>query len=171
MTTSTLAAIAAMLIFVFTMVSAGVTDLTTYKIRNSLVLLFLLAYAALAPLAGFTADEIERSAAVAAGVLLCGFMLFARGWIGGGDAKLAAVTALWFGAEHTLAYLVCMTLLGGLLTLAIFQFRVLTLPAYLQNRSWIARLHCRGSGVPYGVVMALAALVVLPQTHWMTAVF
>jgi prepilin peptidase CpaA len=64
-----------------------------------------------------------------------------------------------------------MALLGSAFTLAILQFRVLPLPAYLQNRSWIARLHSHGSSVPYGVAMALAALVVLPQTRWMTAVF
>ena len=96
-------------------------------------------------------------------------MLFARGWIGGGDAKLAAATALWFGAEHTPAYLICMTLLGSVFTLAILQFRALALPVRLQNSPWIAQLHCRGSGVPYGVAMALAALVVFPQTRWMTA--
>jgi prepilin peptidase CpaA len=171
MTISALAATAAMLIFAFTMVYAGVTDLTTYKIQNGLVLLFLFAYAVLAPFAGFTAYEIERSAAVAAGVLLFGFIFFARGWIGGGDAKLAAVTALWFGADHTPAYLIYMTLLGSAFTLAILQFRALALPACLQNRSWIARLHSRGSKVPYGVAMALAALVVFPQTRWMTAMF
>jgi prepilin peptidase CpaA len=135
------------------------------------VLLFLLAYAVLAPFAGFTANEIERSVAVAAGVLLFGFIFFALGWVGGGDAKLAAVTALWFGPDHTPAYLFYMALLGSAFTLAILQFRVLPLPAYLQNRSWIARLHSHGSSVPYGVAMALAALVVLPQTRWMTAVF
>ena len=171
MTMSALAATAATLIFAFTMVYAGVTDLTTYKIRNGLVLIFLLAYAVLAPFAGFTAYEIEWSAAVAAGVLLFAFILFALGWIGGGDAKLAAVTALWFGADHAPAYLIYMALLGGAFTLAILQFRVLTLPACLQKRSWIARLHSRGSAVPFGVAMALAALVVLPQTRWMTAMF
>jgi prepilin peptidase CpaA len=171
MTISALAATAAMLIFAFTMVYAGVTDLTTYKIQNGLVLLFLFAYAVLAPFAGFTVYEIGWSAAVAAGVLLFAFIFFTLGWIGGGDAKLAAVTALWFGADHTPAYLIYTTLLGGAFTLAILQFRVLTLPACLQNRSWISRLHSRGSGIPYGVAMALAALVVFPETRWMTAMF
>ena len=81
------------------------------------------------------------------------------------------MTALWFGADHTPAYLIYTTLLGGAFTLAILQFRVLTLPACLQNRSWISRLHSRGSGIPYGVAMALAALVVFPETRWMTAMF
>jgi prepilin peptidase CpaA len=160
-----------MFIFAFTMVYAGVTDLTTNKIRNGLVLIFLLAYAVLAPFAGFTVYEIGWSAAVAAGVLLFAFIFFTLGWIGGGDAKLAAVTALWFGADHTPAYLIYTTLLGGAFTLAILQFRVLTLPACLQNRSWISRLHSRGSSIPYGVAMALAALVVFPETRWMTAMF
>ena len=160
-----------MFIFAFTMVYAGVTDLTTNKIRNGLVLIFLLAYAVLAPFAGFTAYEIGWSAAVAAGVLVFAFIFFALGWIGGGDAKLAAVTALWFGADHTPAYLIYTALLGGAFTLGLLQFRVLTLPACLQNRSWIARLHSRGSGIPYGVAMALAALVVFPETRWMTAMF
>jgi prepilin peptidase CpaA len=160
-----------MFIFACTMVYAGVTDLTTNKIRNGLVLIFLLAYAVLAPFAGFTVYEIGWSAAVAAGVLLFAFIFFTLGWIGGGDAKLAAVTALWFGADHTPAYLIYTTLLGGAFTLAILQFRVLTLPACLQNRSWISRLHSRGSGIPYGVAMALAALVVFPETRWMTAMF
>lgn len=160
-----------MFIFVFTMVYAAVTDLTTNKIRNGLVLLFLLAYGVLAPFAGFTASEIGRSAAVAGGVLLVAFIFFALGWMGGGDAKLAAVTALWFGADHTPAYLLYTALFGGVFTLALLQFRMLALPACLQNRSWIGRLHSRGSDVPYGVAMALAALVVFPQTRWMMAMF
>jgi prepilin peptidase CpaA len=162
---------AGVLVFAFTMIYAGVTDLTTYKIQNSLLLPFLLAYAVLAPFAGFTAHEIGLSAAVAAGVLLGGFMLFARGWIGGGDAKLAAATALWFGADHTLAYLLGTAVVGSVLTLAILQFRVLALPDSLKNRTWIARLHSRGSGVPYGVAMAVAALLVFPHTRRMTALF
>jgi prepilin peptidase CpaA len=169
MTISAFAATVAMCVFAFTMIYACVSDLTTNKIRNGLVLIFLLAYAVLAPLTGFTASEIGWSAALAAGVLVVAFIFFAFGWMGGGDAKLIAVTALWFGTAHTPTYLVYTALLGGLFTLAILQFRTLTLPLFLQNKSWIARLHVRGSGVPYGVAMALAALIVFPETHWMAA--
>jgi prepilin peptidase CpaA len=171
MTISVVTAPAAMLVFAFTMVYAGLTDLTTMKIRNRLVLVFLGAYIVLAPFAGFTLYEIGWSAAVAAAVLLVAFTFFALGWIGGGDAKLAAATALWFGADHTAAYLLYTAVLGGALTLGLLAFRNLPLPASLQNRDWIARLHSTGSGVPYGVAMALAALIVFPQTRWMTAFF
>ena len=183
MTISVLAAPAGMLLFVFTMVYAGLTDLTTMKIRNGLVLLFLVAYVVLAPLAGFTVREMAWSAAVAAGVLAFAFIFFVLGWIGGGDAKLAAVTALWFGADHTAAYLMYTALLGGAFTAGILLFRMHTLPVWLQNGSWIARLHSlpslpspdsphsRQIGIPYGVAMALAGLIVFPGTRWMTTIF
>jgi prepilin peptidase CpaA len=161
---------AAMSMFAFTMVHAGITDLTSYKIRNDLMLAFLLVYAVLAPFSGLAAHEIAWSVAVAAAVLVCGFILFARGWIGGGDAKLAAVTALWFGAEQTPAYLLYTAMFGGLFTVAILKFRAMPLPALLANRSWIARLHSRDRGIPYGVAMAMAGLVVFPQTQWMSRV-
>jgi prepilin peptidase CpaA len=160
-------ATAAMAMFSFTMVHAGITDLTSYKIRNDLMLAFLLVYAALAPFSGFAAHEILWSVAIAAAVLLCGFVLFARGWIGGGDAKLAALTALWFGADQTPAYLLYTALFGGVFTLAVVKFRERPLPASLLNRPWVARLHSRDAGIPYGVAMAMAGLVVFPQTHWM----
>jgi prepilin peptidase CpaA len=171
MTILALVSPAAMCIFAFTMVHAGVTDLTTYKIRNGLVLLLLLAYAALAPFAGFAGYEIGWSVAVAAGVLLFAFALFALGWIGGGDGKLAAATALWFGADHAPAYLMFTALFGGALTLSLLQFRRMTLPALLRGSPWIAKLHSGGSGVPMGVAMAAAGLVVFPQTRWMSVIF
>ncbi len=167
---SVLAAATAIIIFAYTMVYAALTDLLTRKIRNSLVLLFLLAYAGLAPLAGFSASEIMWSVAVAFAVLLFAFALFALGLLGGGDAKLAAVTALWFGADHTPAYLICTMLLGGAFALAILLFRRLPLPAVVRSRSWVAQLHCPGTGMPYGVTMALAALVVFPATRWVSTV-
>jgi prepilin peptidase CpaA len=168
MTISVFATTAAMIIFVFTMVYAALTDLLTKKIRNSLVLLFLLAYTVLAPLAGFAASEIVSSIFVALAVLLLAFALFALGLLGGGDAKLAAVTALWFGVDQTPSYLIYTTLAGGAFALAILLFRKLPLPDRWGNGSWVAQLHCKGSGMPYGVAMALGALAVFPATRWMT---
>src|SRR5260221_10626261 len=166
MTTSTLVPATAMLVFAFAMIYAGLTDLTSNKIRNSVIVLLLLAYAALAPLAGFPMYEIGWSAAVALGVLLAAFIMFALGVIGGGDAKLAAVTALWFGAHHTLAYLIFTMLLGGALAVAILLFRMLPLPARLENGSWIARLHALRGAMPYAGSMAASALIAVPPTPW-----
>ena len=105
--------------------------------------------------------------AAAALVLVFSFGFFTQGWIGGGDAKLVAATALWFGFDYLLDYLIYASLFGGLLTLALLQFRRLPLPAPLARQAWIIRLHETGGGIPYGIALAAAALVVYPKTGWM----
>ena len=146
---------------------AAVTDLTTMKIRNEVILFLLASYAALAPLAGFSFGAISLSVVVALGVMTCMVVFFGLGWMGGGDAKLMAVTALWLGADHTLPYLLTTFVLGGALTLAILMFRVTPLPRAILDIAWVARLHSVKSGIPYGVAIAAGALVILPQTPWM----
>jgi prepilin peptidase CpaA len=153
-------------IFAFAMVYAGLTDLTTMRIRNNLCLWLFVSYVALAPLMGFTVEQVAWSAALAAGLLAVSFILFAFGWMGGGDGKLLAVTALWLGVDHAPAFLIYTGLFGGALTLAVLQLRLVGLPAFLGNRPWLTRLQSDNSGVPYGVAITLAALVVFPQTRW-----
>jgi prepilin peptidase CpaA len=167
-TMSTVAAAAGLLLFVFAMLSAAVSDLTTYKIRNNLVLTLLLAYLAFAPIAGIPGHEIARSVAVAGVTLLFSFALFAARLIGGGDAKLATVTTLWLGADNAFAYVLLLTLLGGVLGVIVYFLRTWPLPKRLANTVWIARLRARAQGVelPYGVALTLAGLCVLPWTPW-----
>jgi prepilin peptidase CpaA len=100
-------------------------------------------------------------------VLVVAFGFFSQGWIGGGDAKLAAATALWFGFDHLLDYMIYASLFGGALTLVLLQFRKLPLPAVMARQKWILRLHEAGGGVPYGIALAAAALMVYPKTGWM----
>ena len=160
--------LAASLIFPSTMAWAGLMDLITMKIRNSLVLFLLVAYAVMAPLAGFGIALVGSSALVALLVLVCAFTFFALGWMGGGDAKLAAAAALWIGADQAFAFAFWTALFGGVLTLALLLFRLRALPVSWRGRAWIERLHARETGVPYGVAIAAAALVVFPATAWMT---
>ena len=171
MTISAFATAAATVIFAFTMVYAGLMDLTTMRIRNGLVLALLAAYAILVPFAGFTVGEIAWNIAIAAGIFAVCFVFFALGWMGGGDVKLLAVTALWLGFDLAPAFLVYTALFGGALTLAVLRLRLVGLPAFLVNRPWIAQLQSNQAGIPYGVAVTLAALVVFPQTRWMTIIF
>jgi prepilin peptidase CpaA len=166
MTLSALAATLGLVLFPLAMVYAGLMDLVTLKIRNVLVLAIGIAWLLLAPLAGFSPEEIGWSVAVAALVFALTFAFFALGWIGGGDAKLAAVAALWFQPDEALLFFVYAALFGGVLTLVILQLRMRMLPAALGRVPWIAQLHDARAGVPYGVAMAPAALLVLPQTAW-----
>ncbi len=72
-------------------------------------------------------------------------------------------------SAHLLDFLVYASLLGGGLTLVLIQFRRLPLPGLLARQHWIMRLHDKAGGVPYGIALAAAALIVYPKTGWMPA--
>ena len=73
------------------------------------------------------------------------------------------------GLAHLADYLVYASLFGGALTLLIIQFRTMPLPRLLVGREWAERLHRVDAGVPYGIALAAAALLVYPHTEWMAA--
>ena len=151
------------------MAFAASSDLFTMTIANRVSLILIAGFAGLAVLGGMSGADVMSHIGAAAAVLAVAFVCFACGWIGGGDAKLAAATALWLGFAHLLDYLTYASLLGGALTLLLIQYRALPMPQILLGREWAERLHRQDCGVPYGIALAVAALVVYPQTEWMTA--
>jgi prepilin peptidase CpaA len=168
MTISAFAATAGVVLFPLGMVYAGLMDLVTLKIRNALVLALAASWLVLAPLAGFTPAEIGTSAAVAGLVFVLAFGLFAAGWIGGGDAKLATAAVLWLDPEQALSFFLYAAVLGGILAIIILQLRTPLLPAVFCRVPWIAQLRDPKSGVPYGAAMAPAALLLFPDSAWLT---
>ena len=90
------------------------------------------------------------------------------GWIGGGDGKLAAVTAVWFGfSSHLVDYLVTASLFGGVLTILLLMARAQPVPVVVPGYAWLARLLDQDTGIPYGIALALAALSVYANSPWM----
>jgi prepilin peptidase CpaA len=156
-----------LLLFPTLMAFAASSDLLTMTISNRISLALAGGFLGLALVVGLPPIAIGWHFGAGALVLLAGFICFSQGWIGGGDAKLAAATALWFGFDYLMPYLLYASLFGGALTLLLVQFRHLPLPALLARQQWILRLHEKGGGVPYGIALAAAALVVYPQTGWM----
>ena len=153
-----------LLIFPVLMVFAASSDLFTMRISNLLVLMLVVGFFIVALIVQLPVETILSNLGCAAVVLLVTFAFFAFGWIGGGDAKLAAATVLWLGLSLLLPYIVYSGLLGGALTLVLLAFRNLPLPASLQRIKWLDRLHDKKQGVPYGIALAAAALLVYPQT-------
>jgi prepilin peptidase CpaA len=148
---------------------AAFSDLFTMTIANRVSLALVAGFFLLAVLAGMSGHDMLVHTGVGAAVLVVAFACFTQGWIGGGDAKLAAATVLWLGVGHLADYLVYASLLGGALTIGLIQFRALPMPQILFGQPWAERLHRQDTGVPYGIALAIAALVVYPQTEWMTA--
>lgn len=159
-------AISLMVVVPALLVAAAFFDLTTYRIPNllpaAMVLLFGVFTLALA-FGDHAMSWNDTGLHLFAGLtgLLLGMGMFAVGWVGGGDAKLFAAILLWLGWDALYDYVVLACLLGGALTLGLIVLRRVPLLAKLP---WLARLADPASGVPYGVALALAALLVLPHT-------
>ncbi len=151
------------------MAFAASSDLFTMTIANRISIILVAGFVVLGVMAGMSPGDMLWHAGAGGTVLVVTFVLFSCGWIGGGDAKLAAATALWLGFDHLIEYLLYASLLGGALTLLLIQFRALPLPARLAGHEWIDRLHRKGGGIPYGIALAAAALVVYPHTEWIAA--
>ncbi|MGN6311712.1 MAG: A24 family peptidase [Xanthobacteraceae bacterium] len=159
-----------LLLFPLLMAFAASSDLLTMTISNRVSLLLIAGFFVLAIASGMGLTEIGLHIAAGAAVLTISFTCFAMGWIGGGDAKVAAASSLWFGFGFLLPYLLIASVFGGILTLLLLQFRQWPLPATLYSQSWLTRLHSNDSGIPYGIALALAALLVYPETDWIGAV-
>jgi prepilin peptidase CpaA len=97
-------------------------------------------------------------------VFLVGALLFARGYLGGGDVKLLSAAALWAGPAGVPSLLLLTAILGGVLAL----FLLLPIGGQLATS---ARLmlgqpaapagHGLAMPIPYGMAIAGAALIVI----------
>ena len=133
------------------LVSAGVEDARSRNIANWKNA----AIALLAP-AWWWADgyawwpDVGAQLFLAAVVFALFVGAFAIGQMGGGDVKLIGALALWLPLHPLMWMLASMSIGGGALTLVM-----------LAERAW------KKSGpieVPYGVAIAIAALLCLPRT-------
>jgi prepilin peptidase CpaA len=156
-------------LFPAAMCFAAASDLLTMTISNRISLALVAGFFALAPLAGMPLAMVGWHVLAGLLVLTVTFGFFAAGWIGGGDAKLASATALWFGFPLLFDYIFLAAILGGVLTLLLLRLRAYPLPLSLVGTKWIERLHSAGTGVPYGIALAAAALFVYPHTIFMRA--
>ena len=75
---------------------------------------------------------------------------FALGQMGGGDVKLIGALALWLPLHPLIGMLIAMSLGGGVLTVVM-----------LAERAWRKTSEIQ---IPYGVAIAVAALLFLPRT-------
>jgi prepilin peptidase CpaA len=161
---------ARLMLFPALMAFAAASDLFTMTISNRVSLALAAGFLVLAVPSGMGFYDILMHLAAGMTVLVVAFGCFAFGWVGGGDAKVASAVALWFGFAHLLNYLVYASLFGGALTLLLLQFRQWPLPYPLAGQAWLLKLHAKDSGIPYGIALAIGALMIYPETDWIKAV-
>lgn len=161
---------ARLFLFPALMAFAAASDLFTMTISNRVSLLLVGGFFVLAGLGGMPLSEIALHVGAGLAVLVVAFACFAFGWMGGGDAKIAASVGLWFGFPHLANFLIYASLFGGALTLLLLQFRQWPLPQAAISQEWVQRLHAKDSGIPYGIALAMGALMIYPETDWIKAV-
>lgn len=144
-------------------------DVRTRRIPNALCL----AVACLGLMRLVLADDPGAAGytlAAAAASFVATFLLFWRGAIGGGDAKLIPGVALLVGYQELAAFLFFMSLLGGVLALAVLargklrsMLRLGGRPAQtpLPAQTAAPRAARQGLTVPYGAAVAAAGAITL----------
>jgi len=156
-------------LFPAAMAFAAASDLLSMTISNRLSLFLAAGFFLAAALIGMPIVQVGWHVAASMSVLAVAFGLFAAGWIGGGDAKFAAATALWLGFPQLLEYFLFASLFGGVMTLLLLRARAWPLPGVFAGTRWIERLHAPDTGIPYGIALAAAGLMVYPHTVYMRA--
>jgi prepilin peptidase CpaA len=163
MLVTTLASTIAAILFLAAMLYATISDLRRKRIPNWLIIVLAVAYLPLALAAGYAPVDMVVNMGVAVLVFAGGLACFSKGWLGGGDVKLAAVSTLWLGAGLTLPYLLLTALFGGAFTLAaLIGLRVMA-------RKGRDESSLRDGGLPYGPGMACAALLLFQISPWANA--
>jgi prepilin peptidase CpaA len=97
-------------------------------------------------------------------VFVVGAILFARGYLGGGDVKLLSAAALWAGPAGTPALLVLTSVLGGALALFLLMplgGQMATAARLMLGQPSLPPQRGLAMPVPYGVAIAGAALIVV----------
>ena len=154
-----------LLIFPVLVIGGALRDLTSYTIPNWISLAVIGAFPVVALALGVPLNLIGLNVAVGAAALVAGMGMFALGWIGGGDAKLFAAAGLWLGWPAAMSYLAVTGLAGGALAVGLLGLRSAYVRPYMPvNPAWFARLAQPGENVPYGVAIALGALMAFPAS-------
>jgi prepilin peptidase CpaA len=149
-------------------IMAALKDLTSYTIPNWISLALAGAFAVTAVATGLPAPTAGVHVAAGLIALLAGMGLFAIGWIGAGDAKLLAACCLWFGWPGARDFLLDTALAGGGFALFLIAARNQMVRAFVPFPGWAGRLTTPGEPAPYGVAIALGALIAFPSSQWLS---
>jgi prepilin peptidase CpaA len=147
------------------MTYAALRDLFSFTIPNWIPVAVVIGFL-LAAVAEGNLWSIAALMHISAGgaVLIAVAILFFRGLIGGGDAKLIATASLWMGWAHLPSFLLLTALAGGVLALSWVVAKRMTSIALIPP--WANRYFTAADGIPYGVAVAAASLMMFVSLDW-----
>lgn len=150
--------------FSICMIMAAIKDAAMMKIPNWISLLTAALFFIMVPFAWDGFAVFGEHLLVGGAVFIAGFIMFALGWLGGGDAKLLAATSLWWTGSDAIIYLGYTGILGGALAIILLVGRRYA-PVWLSTASWSYGLFKEEKKMPYGLALAGGALLTLPQSE------
>lgn len=163
------------LIYIFPamLVIAAVSDVVRYEIPNWVSVVLAVGYILIALLNGAGFAQLASHVMAGAAVFALGAVLFYFRAFGGGDVKLLAASAVWVGWHDLFPYLIVVALAGGIVTLLLLVIRCVNKlagnandPLMTEDESaWLSRLLSPERGVPYGVAISLAGLLVFSNVR------
>ena len=143
---------------------AAAYDMVKFAIPHDLLAALLLGFGVFVAVTGLEGAAIGAHLLAGGLGFGLGLGLFAFDIVGGGDAKLLGIAALWLGLHDLVPYVVFNGLLGCLLTLGLAAVRRAALPHFLVH-PWILRLTDPDTGIPYGMALAGGLFAVLPHAE------
>jgi prepilin peptidase CpaA len=158
-------AFAAALVFPALVIWGAVKDATSYTIPNWISLALLAAFPVAALAGGLPLMAAGQHFGVGAAVLLIGMVMFMLRWVGGGDAKLMAASALWLGWPAVMNFMLETALAGAAVSLVVLLMRSTPVrPLALLGPAWVVRLAEPRGDIPYGLAIAAGALWAFPES-------
>lgn len=146
------------------MLMAAFKDATTMTIPNWISLALIAGFFVVLPFAWPGWSEFGTHILVGFTFFLAGFAMFAFGWLGGGDAKLMAATALWWQWPDATLYVLYTTIIGACLSIILLIGRKF-IPVRILTSSWAYMMFKDEKKVPYGLALAAGALLTLPKSQ------
>jgi prepilin peptidase CpaA len=150
---------------------AAVNDLMRYQIQNWIPISIFMIFFPVSFGLGWSLTEIGMSALCFGAMLGVGFILFILKLFGGGDAKLIAASSLWIGWQLLPSFMMITALFGGVLALFILLFRKLYPADKVPQIRWVEQLYDKKNGIPYGIAIAGAVLVLFPKIRIVEPLF
>ena len=143
---------------------AALSDLTTMRIPNWISGLLIVGFFPAALAVGLPLETVGLNIALGLAGLIVGMALFAMRIIGGGDAKLMAAALIWLGLPAVFPFILGTAVAGGLFCAALIAARR-SLSVYAAGAPvWVGNLLREKGDVPYGVAIAVGALLAFPSS-------
>ena len=163
-----------LIIFPVLLIYAALGDIRNLRIPNWLNGLIFAAFFPVALILGMPLEMIPWHLLSFAVALALGITLFSFGFIGGGDGKMLAAVAVWFGwSDPLITFIIFTALAGGLQSLAHFAWKIVSMEYSVWGKEGALKkkVLAQKMELPYGLAIAAGGLLTMPSSvSWWSSV-